>query len=68
VNGADVVSLAEFRAAHRAPDDDLPPSAPHLWLVGDEDPPDPLRLDLFLARARIVMAETRRQQMHVVSA
>jgi hypothetical protein len=67
VTGANVISLDEFRAARRGPDDDLPPSAPRLFLVGQE-PPDPLRLDVFLARARVVMAEARRQQMHVVGA
>lgn len=57
---AAVVSLAEWRESRFGPDDDLPPAAPSLRLVAaGEGPHDALRLEVFLARARAVMAEQR---------
>jgi hypothetical protein len=56
----DVISLAEWRANNRPPDDDLPPSGPYLRVVGEDEPSSGrFRLDVFLARAEIVMAESR---------
>jgi hypothetical protein len=57
---AAVVSLAEWREARFGPDDDLPPAGPSLRLVAaGEGPHDAFRLEVFLARARAVMAEQR---------
>jgi hypothetical protein len=67
MNGGEVVSLAEWRASTRPPDDDLPPSGPFLRLVGPgERPGQAFRLDVFLARAQVVMAE-RRPPLRVVA-
>jgi hypothetical protein len=64
---ANVISLAEWRAVNRPPDDDLPPAGPFLRLVGeDERPAARFRLDVFLARAEVVMAE-RRPRLRVVA-
>jgi hypothetical protein len=53
-----VISLDAWRAARSEPDEP-PPAAPLLRLVGpDERPGDVFRLDVFLARARVVMGET----------
>lgn len=52
--GARVVSLEEWRAARRAPAGVAPPA---LRLVGGDDSPPPFRLEVFLRRARAVMAE-----------
>ena len=66
MSAATVISLAEWRAEHHPPDDDLPPSGPFLRLVGeDERPGERFRLDVFLERARLVMAE-RRPPLRVV--
>jgi hypothetical protein len=57
---ANVVSLAEWREARRAPAEaDVPAPAPLrlLRLVVDGDEPPPFRLDVFLRRARAVMGE-----------
>jgi hypothetical protein len=51
---APVVSLDEWRAARRMPVEPVPPT---LRLVGDDDTPPPFRLEVFLRRARAVMAE-----------
>jgi hypothetical protein len=51
---APVVSLDEWRAARRMQVEPVPPT---LRLVGDNDTPPPLRLEVFLRRARAVMAE-----------
>jgi hypothetical protein len=67
MTGGQVVSLAEWRALTRPPDDDLPPPGPVLRLVGaDERPVAAFRLDVFLARAKLVMAE-QRAPLRVVS-
>jgi len=67
MNGGQVVSLAEWRALTRPPDDDLPPSGPFLRLVrAGEKPGETFRLDVFLARAKVVMAE-QRPPLRVVS-
>src|SRR5205085_2798476 len=53
-----VVSLAEWREARRAPvEADAPPATPLrlLRLVVDGDEPPPFSLDVFLRRARAVM-------------
>jgi hypothetical protein len=58
--GATVVSLDEWRAARRAPvEADVPAPAPLrlLRLVVDGNEPPPFRLDVFLRRARAVMAD-----------
>jgi hypothetical protein len=59
MTGPRVVSLAEYRALRRSPHDDPPPPArPLLRLVDEaERPGDAFRLDVFLERARILMAE-----------
>jgi hypothetical protein len=63
--GARVVSLAEWRAARRAPVEAAPPS---LRLVGEDDSPPPFRLEVFLRRARAVMAEPHEHEyMHPYS-
>jgi hypothetical protein len=49
-----VVSLVEWRAARRM---QVEPAPPTLRLVGDTDSPPPFRLEVFLRRARAVMAE-----------
>jgi hypothetical protein len=51
---ARVVSLEEWRTARRMPVDQAPAA---LRLVGDGDSPPAFRLEVFLRRARIVMAE-----------
>ena len=51
---ARVVSLEEWRAGRRAPVELAPPA---LRLVGGNDSPPPFRLEVFLRRARAVMAE-----------
>jgi hypothetical protein len=51
---APVVSLDEWRAARRMPVEPVPPT---LRLVDDDDTPPPFRLEVFLRRARAVMAE-----------
>lgn len=51
---APVVSLDEWRAARRM---QVEPAPPTLRLVGDDDSPPPFRLEVFLRRARVVMAE-----------
>jgi hypothetical protein len=51
---ARVVSLEEWRAARRM---QVEPAPPALRLVGDNDSPPPFRLEVFLRRARVVMAE-----------
>ncbi|HKV69013.1 MAG TPA: hypothetical protein VJN72_13060 [Gaiellales bacterium] len=56
-----VVSLAEWREARRAPVEvDVPAPAPLrlLRLVVDGDEPPPFRLDVFLRRARAVMGDS----------
>ncbi|MDX6548175.1 MAG: hypothetical protein QOG33_1725 [Gaiellales bacterium] len=59
---ADVISLDEWRAGRYSPDEP-PPCAPALRLVEqDERPGEPLRLDVFLARARVVLAEVRHDE------
>jgi hypothetical protein len=65
---ATVISLAEWRAVNRPPDDDdMPPAGPFLRVVGeDERPGERFRLDVFLARAEVVMAE-RRPPLRVVA-
>jgi len=56
---AQVISLAEWRAA-RGPKDDPPSPPAALRLVaGGEGPGDVFRLEVFLARARAVMGEQR---------
>jgi hypothetical protein len=58
MSDATVISLDEWRAARSEPDDP-PPAAPLLRLVGpDERPGDVFRLEVFLARARMVLGET----------
>ena len=55
-----VVSLAEWREARRAPvEADAPPATPLrlLRLVVDGDEPPPFSLDVFLRRARAVMGD-----------
>ena len=62
---ANVVSLAEWRDARRAPvEADAPPAAPLrlLRLVVDGDEPPPFRLDVFLRRARAVMGDPADQR------
>ncbi|HXD70617.1 MAG TPA: hypothetical protein VN615_12210 [Gaiellales bacterium] len=58
---ANVVSLAEWREARRAPVEaaDVPSPAPLrlLRLVVDGDEPPPFSLDVFLRRARAVMGD-----------
>jgi hypothetical protein len=49
-----VVSLEEWRSARRI---QVEPAPPALRLVGDTDSPPPFRLEVFLRRARVVMAE-----------
>ncbi len=57
MNVAEVISLDEWRAARYLPEDP-PPAAPALRLVeADERPGDALRLDVFLVRAQVVLAE-----------
>jgi hypothetical protein len=64
VSAAQVISLDEWRArsphAHRAEDpEDQPRFVPVLRLVEpDERPAQSFRLDVFLSRARLVLAET----------
>jgi hypothetical protein len=55
---ARVVSLEEWRAARRMQAEPAPPA---LRLVGDGDSPPPFRLEVFLRRARVVMAEPYQQ-------
>jgi hypothetical protein len=58
MSDTNVVRLDEWRAARSQPDEP-PPAAPLLRLVGPEERPgDVFRLDVFLARARVVMGET----------
>ena len=54
---ANVVSLAEWREARRAPAEADVPSAALLRLVVDGDEPPPFSLDVFLRRARAVMGD-----------
>jgi hypothetical protein len=59
---ADVISLDEWRADRYRPEQP-PPSAPALRLVDqDEKRGDALRLDAFLARASVVLAEVRQDE------
>lgn len=51
---AQVVSLEEWRAARLIQGES---ERPALRLVGDTDSPPPFRLEVFLRRARVVMAE-----------
>jgi hypothetical protein len=61
-HAADVISLDEWRAV-RYPPDDPPPSAPALRLVDlDEQAGDAFRLDVFLARATVVLAEVAQDE------
>jgi hypothetical protein len=55
--GGRIVSLDEWRARRRGTLVADTPAPPALRLVGAGDPP-PFRLDVFLHRARVVMAET----------
>jgi hypothetical protein len=68
VNGAEIISLDEWRHRHRLPDDD-PPAAPRLRVVGVDEAEGGtvFTLDAFLARARVVMAERERPALHLVS-
>ena len=56
--GGRVVSLEEWRAARRI---QVEPAPPALRMVGDTDAPSPFRLEVFLRRARVVMAEPYQQ-------
>jgi hypothetical protein len=61
-HAAEVISLDEWRA-DRYPPDEPPPCAPALRLVDlDERPGEALGLDVFLARARVVLAEVRQDE------
>ncbi len=51
-----VVVLADRRPVEIPPVP--PPAPPHLRLVHDGESPTPFGLDVFLARAQLVMAET----------
>jgi hypothetical protein len=67
VSCAEIISLDEWRSRRFLPDDD-PPVAPRLHVVG-EDEPEPGRvftLDVFLARARVVLSEQDRPPLHLV--
>jgi hypothetical protein len=57
MNTADVISLDERRARHQ-PIEDTPYRAPMLRLVGADEPTAQVfTLEVFLARARVVMTE-----------
>jgi hypothetical protein len=74
VSAAQVISLAEWRARSHAGQeygpDDQPPFTPALRLVEpDERPGDAFRLDVFLSRARLVLADGQdesRPALHAV--
>ena len=76
MSAAQVISLAEWRARFHGGDEyhpeDPPPIAPALRLVEpDEQPGDAFRLDVFLSRARLVLAEGQdegRPALHAVPA
>jgi hypothetical protein len=61
---ARVVSLEEWRAAHRSQIEFAPPM---LRLVGESDSQPQFRLEVFLRRARAVMAEPHGQHGYVHS-
>jgi hypothetical protein len=67
MNGAQIISLDEWRHRHRLPDDD-PPAAPRLRVVGDAETEGGtvFTLEAFLTRARAVMAERERPALHLV--
>jgi hypothetical protein len=59
---ADVISLDQWRADRYRPEPP-PPFVPALRLVDhDEQRGDALRLDVFLARAQVVLAEVRQDE------
>jgi hypothetical protein len=64
---ASVISIAEWRAARRAPAEPAwtpaGQSRPSLRLVTADDTPPPFRLEVFLRRARAVMDESREQRL-----
>ncbi|HEV8449998.1 MAG TPA: hypothetical protein VGQ45_01090 [Gaiellales bacterium] len=65
---AEIISLDEWRSRRFMPDDD-PPAAPRLRVVGEDDPEESgsaFRLDAFLARARVVLAEHDRPPLYLV--
>lgn len=64
-----VVSLDEWRA-RRLPPEPPPPAAPRLRLVDPEEPNRhaPFTLEAFLARARVIVAETGSPGLRLVSA
>jgi hypothetical protein len=74
VSAAQVISLDEWRARLYGDQDfgpeDPPPFAPALRLVEpDERPGDAFRLDVFLSRARLVLADGQdesRPALHAV--
>jgi hypothetical protein len=76
VSAAQVISLDEWRArfhsGHEYGPEDPPPFAPALRLVEpDEQPGDAFRLDVFLSRARLVLADGQdesRPALHAVPA
>jgi hypothetical protein len=61
-HAAEVISLDEWRAGRYRPEEP-PPSAPALRLVDlDEQAGDAFRLDVFLARAQVVLAEVAQDE------
>lgn len=64
-----VVSLDEWRA-RRSPPEPPTPAAPRLRLVDPAEPGGhaPFTLETFLARARVIVAETRSPGLQLVSA
>ena len=54
-----VISMAEWRAARTTPEDDPPPAPGLRLLAAGESPAEAFRLEVFLARARVVMGQQR---------